>query len=201
MTKFDFLSALKERLSGLPEEEVSGRLEFYSEMIDDRIEEGLSEEEAVADIGTVEDVAAQIIAEIPLTRLVKAKIKPKKSLGPWAIALIVLGFPLWFSLLAAVFAVGLALYAVIWSLVVSLGAVCGAIIACAIAGILVGIVLIVKSSVLPGVALIGAAIFLRGLSVILFALTRAAVRGTVALTRTAILGIKRSILRKERRYE
>ena len=34
-------------------------------MIDDRVEDGLTEEEAVAEIGTAEEVAAQLIAELP----------------------------------------------------------------------------------------------------------------------------------------
>lgn len=39
MTKLQFLMALHEKLSGLPREEE--RLSFYSEMIEDRMEEGL----------------------------------------------------------------------------------------------------------------------------------------------------------------
>ena len=60
MTKQEFLAKLEILLSGLTEEEISERIGFYSEMIDDRIEEGLSEEEAVSLIGSVEEVAAQI---------------------------------------------------------------------------------------------------------------------------------------------
>ena len=48
MTKQAFLAALGERLVGLPQKDIEERLTFYSEMIDDRMEEGLSEEEAVA---------------------------------------------------------------------------------------------------------------------------------------------------------
>ena len=45
MTKNEFISRLRARLSGLPKDEIRERLAFYGEMIDDRIEEGLSEEE------------------------------------------------------------------------------------------------------------------------------------------------------------
>ena len=58
MTKIEFLLALSERLSGLPKEEKLERLNFYSEMIEDRIEEGLSEEEAVAAVGTIDELIA-----------------------------------------------------------------------------------------------------------------------------------------------
>ena len=53
MTKLQFLLALHDKLTGLPRDEVEERLNFYSEMIEDRMEDGLSEEEAVAAIGSV----------------------------------------------------------------------------------------------------------------------------------------------------
>ena len=53
MNKETFLSELKKGLSGLPADDVNERLAFYGEMIDDRVEESMSEEEAVAGIGTV----------------------------------------------------------------------------------------------------------------------------------------------------
>ena len=50
MNKTEFLNELKDGLSGLPREDVEERLSFYGEMIDDRVEEGMTEEEAVAGI-------------------------------------------------------------------------------------------------------------------------------------------------------
>ena len=69
MNKQEFLSLLAQELSGLPGKDVTDRLAFYDEMIDDRIEEGLSEEDAVDEMGPVDEVAAQILEEIPLSRL------------------------------------------------------------------------------------------------------------------------------------
>lgn len=54
MTKEQFLRAVRERLTGLPQSDIDRSLDFYSEMIDDRIDEGLSEEEAVAAMGSPE---------------------------------------------------------------------------------------------------------------------------------------------------
>lgn len=48
MTKSDFLDLLREKISRLPEWEAAKTVVYYSEMIDDRIEDGMSEEEAVA---------------------------------------------------------------------------------------------------------------------------------------------------------
>ena len=52
MNKREFLDALRHGLYGLPQDDIEERLGFYAEMIDDRMAEGLSETEAVADLGT-----------------------------------------------------------------------------------------------------------------------------------------------------
>ena len=78
MNKRDFLAAMRKGLNGLPENDIDERIAFYGEMIDDRMEEGLSEEEAVSRIGTVEEVIAHIVEDTPLLKLVKQKMKPKK---------------------------------------------------------------------------------------------------------------------------
>ena len=41
MNRRDFLSGIEKGLAGLPREDVESRLAFYSEMIDDRVEDGL----------------------------------------------------------------------------------------------------------------------------------------------------------------
>ena len=71
MDKKAFLAQLRSQLSGLPQNDIEDRLIFYSEMIDDIMEEGITEEEAVSRLGEVEDIATSIINEIPLTKLVK----------------------------------------------------------------------------------------------------------------------------------
>lgn len=100
MNKQEFLGKLRSGLSGLPQGDVEERLTFYSEMIDDRMEEGISEEEAVCEIGSVDEIVSQIIADIPFTKLVREKIKPNRTLRPWEIVLLVLGSPVWLSRLA-----------------------------------------------------------------------------------------------------
>jgi len=65
MTKREFLKALWSNLSQLPKEDVERTIDYYNEMIDERIENGMTEEEAVADVGPVEDAAKQIISELP----------------------------------------------------------------------------------------------------------------------------------------
>ena len=120
MNKLDFLLRLKEALAGLPKDELEERLNFYSEIIDDRIEEGFSVEEAVAVTGSVEEVAAQVVAETPLVKIVKEKIKPKKKLGTVGIVLISIGSLVWFPILISLLAVILSLYVCHWAVVICL---------------------------------------------------------------------------------
>ena len=105
MSKQEFLARLKIALAGLPKDEVDERLNFYSEMIDDRMEEGFSEEAAVAGVGSMGNIVTQAVSEVPIGKLVKERIKPKRSLSGGEVALIVLVFPLWFPLLVAFLAI------------------------------------------------------------------------------------------------
>ena len=106
MDKAQFLEELRGRLAGLPRSDLDERLQFYGEMIDDRMEDGLSETEAVAGIGSVDEVVAQIMEEIPLSKLVREKVKRSRGLKAWEIVLLVLGSPVWLPLGIAAFAVG-----------------------------------------------------------------------------------------------
>lgn len=118
MKKEEFLHQLESKLQGLPKEDISDRLSFYEEMIEDRISEGKSEEEAINEIGTVDEIVNEIAKDTPLTKLVKEKVKPKRSLRAWEIVLLVLGFPLWFPLLIVAFVLVLVAYILIWVLVI-----------------------------------------------------------------------------------
>ena len=134
MTKSEFLSVLKKKLSALPREEREERLNFYIEMIDDRMEEGLPEAEAVAAVGDPKQLADQILPEyFPESGHRKASGKGLHIL------LLILGFPLWFPLLIAGFAVVLSLYALLWSVVISLWAVFVSLLAFGILWVLEGI--------------------------------------------------------------
>ncbi len=197
MNKQEFMANLRKKLSGLPKQDVEERLDFYSEMIDDRMEEGLTEEEAVSRIGSVEEIAAQIVADIPPDKGTKKKTKPKRRLKAWEIVLLALGSPLWLSLAAAAFAVILSLYVVLWSVIISIWAVFASLVACAIGGVAAGIALAIYSNAFSGIALIGASIVCAGLSIFLFYGCKAATKGTLLLTKKIALGIRNCFAKKE----
>ena len=85
MTKQEFLNALSERLQGIPKEDREKSLEYYSEMIDDRTEDGLTEEQAVKAMGSVGEIADRIINDMPVEKLLKTKVTPKRKLSAWEI--------------------------------------------------------------------------------------------------------------------
>ena len=134
MDKIQFLLELDKALSQLPAVEKEERLRFYSEIIEDRTEEGLTEEEAVAAIGTVRDIAEQITAEYPD----ETAEKPKKR-NFWTVLLLILSSPIWIALMASAFAVVLSLYISLWAIVISLWAVFASLAACGLAGVIGGI--------------------------------------------------------------
>lgn len=197
MDKQEFLSQLRSGLSGLPRNDREERLSFYREMIEDRMEEGCSEEEAVSGIGPVQEVIAQIVAEIPLTRLVKEKIKPKHSLRVWEIVLLVLGSPLWLSLLVAALAVVLSFYVVIWSVILCLWAVEASLALSAVGGLVMGVVLACQGSGLTSLAVIGGGLVCAGLSIFLFFGCREVTRLLLLMTGKLILGVKNRVVKRE----
>ena len=105
MNKCEFLTRLALELNGLPREDTERWLEYYKEMLDDRIEDGMSEEEAVASLGDPAKIVREILAQTSFTKLIKNKIKPKRKLQVWEIILICLGSPIWVSLVVSVAAV------------------------------------------------------------------------------------------------
>lgn len=197
MTKLEFITALNDRLSGLPSDEVGERIGFYVEMIEDGVEDGISEEEAVARIGTVDEIADRIIADVPFAKLAREKAKPKRRLAAWEIVLLAVGSPIWVPLLIAALVVVLALYIVLWSLIVSLWAVFASVAASAVGGAVGGVLFTVTGSSLSGIAVIGAGVCCAGLAIFLFFGCTAATRGVAVLTKRIALGIKKRFVGKE----
>ena len=197
MTKLEFLTKIEEKLTGFPQEDMQERLLFYREMIDDRMDEGLTEEEAVAAIGTPEEIAAQLLEEIPLTRLVKEKIRPNRKRKTWETVLLILGAPIWASLLVAVVAVILALYVSLWAIVISLWAVCVALGGSGFGCLAAGCCYAFTGNVTAGLGTIAAGLICAGLAVFMFYLCKAATRGTAVLAKKLILGIKNAFVGKE----
>ena len=199
MDKQEFLNRLREGLAGLPQEDIEERLGFYSEMIDDRMEEGLTEEQAVAEIESPEAIAALIVEETPLPRLVRERVRPKRALRAWELVLLILGSPIWLALGIAALAVLLSVYIVIWAVIVSLWAVDLAFAVIGVWLLAAGVLafLPLQTGNAEGLAMIGAALVLAGLAILLFFGCRAATCGAARLTARIGRWIKSLLIRRE----
>lgn len=197
MTKSDFLAELNIRLNGFSREDIAASLAYYNEMIDDRIEDGASEEEAVAAIGTPAQAAAHILEDMPLGKLLKVKLSGGKKLPTWAVILLIVGSPIWIALLASIFSVVISLFSAIWSVIISLCAAWLAFAVSPLAGIFLLVVSTVQGNLGGGLVLLGVGCMLGGLSIFLFKPCLFLLKGGWFLTKKLFLAIKRCFIKKE----
>ena len=190
--------SLRAKLLSLPENERNERLAFYGEIIEDRIEEGMSEAEAVASIGTLNTIAEEILAEGKgHTRAQKKHAQKQRK--AWEIVLLVIGSPLWLSLLVAVLALILSLFVSMWSVALCIWAVFAALLLCGMGGILMSGILLCSENPAAAFVLLGASIFALGLSVFAYYGAKYLTLGAWLLTRKSSKCLSRIFRRKEER--
>ena len=126
MDKETFLHQLQRRLAYLPISETAKPIAFYAECIDDRMEDGMTEEEAVAALGSLDEIVREIEGSLPLGTVVRERVRADQAKrgGGW-ILLAVLGSPIWVPLLIAALAVVLGVYIALWGCLIGVYAVWG----------------------------------------------------------------------------
>ena len=193
MTKIEFLVCLDEKLSGISEDDKKRTLEYYAEMIDDKVEDGMSEEEAVSELGDIQEIVKRIFREIPLIELVKEKLKPKRRLKPAEIALIALGFPVWLPLIISAFAVVFTLWVTVYAVIISLYSVVLALAASAVGCVIIASINMFTGSIAEGLILLSFAFVSAGLAPLIFIPLNKLTKLTFELTKNIIYEIKKSI--------
>ncbi len=165
-------------------------MDYYSEMIDDRIKDRLSEEEAVAAMGSIDDIVSQILMDTSLPKLVKAKAQLSRSLQWWEIVLLIIGAPIWAPLLFSAIIVRLALYLTVWALIITFYAVDLTIALGCLIGFFGGTVALFFKG--PGEALLclGIALILAGIAILLFFACNLLSHGAFKLSSLGIQGVK-----------
>ena len=196
MNKTEYLDTLCKKLDGLPREDVLHAVSYYAEMIDDRIEDGMDEREAVADIVSPEVAAAETLRAIPLHKLFIARVKPKRALRAWEILFLVLGSPIWLSLLLAAVAVVLGVYAVLWSLILCLYAVELSLMAAGVAGAFLFVFYLAGQSLPAALFVLGTGLISAGLVFPMHVASAKATKGMVWLSKRLFLGMKSFFVRK-----
>ena len=123
MNKTQFCALLENKLKPyLSPKEMYKTLNFFEETIDDRIDEGLSEEEAVSQLGDINIIVDQILDEHNIgkkqTKLVWRFIP--RELG---FINIVLLFPAWITIFSLIVSLFIVILSIIFSIVLSIIAI------------------------------------------------------------------------------
>ncbi len=166
MNKTEFTEQLRAALKGLSEEDLKKSVDYYEEMIDDRMEDGIPEEEAVNGLGSIDEIKNKILKEIPIVNIVKEKIKPKRGLAGWEIALLVIGSPVWVPIVLSLIITGLSIYMTFWIIILSLYVTDLSLFLSGILGIVAAFMQ--TNGFATGLFLSGIGITLTGVSVLLF---------------------------------
>ena len=186
MNKDQFLAAVRQEAVSVPQHELEKMLEYYEEMIDEATEEGLCEEEAIARLGTWDEICEQIgafrIGSPPVSSSPQCQTPPKQASEPksaarrrvnlpvWAVVLLILTSPVWgtvvLTLLIVLFAVVFSLVVIGGALVISLFAIVIALAAVGVVGIPAGVVLLATSGIAPFLLTLGGGLICVGLAIL-----------------------------------
>ncbi len=154
MTRLEFKSELSRRLEVIPFAERQKTLDYYDEMICDRVDDGMSEAEAVAAMGSIDEIAVEILSQLsypPAEVEEKSPEKPDRSKKALAILLAAVLSPIWIPASVAIILTILA------------------IVGCAAAA-LATLVAMIAAAALSGIALIGHSVYLTFTATLSYAL-------------------------------
>lgn len=200
MLKKEFLSKLREALIADRINNVDSLIEYYNEMICDRMEDGMEEEAAVEAMGSVEEIVKEVSWDKPISTLVKQKVakshneaKSKGNSALWII-LLILGSPVWLPLAITLLILLLVLYMMPWILIFSIFAVLLSLGFSAIAVLFESFRNIFVLGSIPGTLMtLGGSLILGSITVMLIKPAIALVKGTLKLGKAIILGVKKLI--------
>lgn len=120
MIKDDYLQTLRAHLAQMPQEERERQMAYYEELFDDMLEDGMSEAEVVEKLGDPAVVAQELLSQLPLSTLVKTRVRPQGGWTAMTLVLLILGSPVWLPLAVAFASVVLAVVISLWAVVFSL---------------------------------------------------------------------------------
>ena len=189
-------SVVRQQLMGLSQNDMEKSLEYYSEMIDDQIEDGICEEDAVSAMGAPDTIAAQIFMDMPLPKVVKAKARFSHPLRVWEIILLIVGSPVWFPLALSAILLFFVCYMVIWIMIFALYAIDFSFVIGAIAGFIQGGISIFTMGGMQAAFYFGGGLTSLGIAILLFFAFNILSVKLVHLSRQFVLWAKSRFVRK-----
>ncbi len=197
MDKLDFIRKLRKGLDGIPDDDVNHWCEYYSEIIYDRIDEGMSEEEAVSTLGDPEVIVKDILSDVPIATLVKRKVKKNGTAHGFGIAAIIIGAVVWLPILVALIAVLFSLYITLWSLVVSVWATAISFFAASFGTLFISVRYLVETGVYEFMLTLGVTFVLVGVGIFSTLFSKLITKALVSLTKLCMRKLKLLFVGKE----
>lgn len=196
MNKSEFLAELGQRLTSIPQAEKEKSLAYYEEIINDRVEDGMTEEQAVSVLGQPRLIAEQIIMDTPMSVLVGTKVRRKKP-GLLITLLLILGSPIWFPLLISIGVVLLSIYITVWSINIALWASVAGFGAGTIGALVATVIYLFTAGFGERLLSLGGALSCAGLALLMFYISLAVSKLLIKLTVKAWRGLKMGLAGKK----
>lgn len=190
MTKNEFIREIKIKTKHLTKAERREIISYYNEMISERMEDGMTEAEAIAAIGSVDELMSTYAPAKP------ESVRRSPRLRAWHIVLIVLGSPIWIVLLAAAFVILLSFYIVIWAVVIAFYAVFVSLAAASLACFVAGFISLVTAGPAFFFAYMGAGCVLGGLALLWLMLSNILAKAMAKLSGKTAKGIFRFFFKR-----
>lgn len=192
MTKSTFIENLRVLLKSINEDERNKFISYYEEIFDDYMENGFTEEEVINKIGSPESIANSILEEQDSLNI-KVPSFNSKILNT---VLLILGFPLWGSLLLTVALIILSIYIIIFCVPFTTGVMSVSFFGAGLFGVIASLFLMFDGLAL-GIVQLGVCISLIGASILLGIITLYVSKKVMSITSKLTLKIVKSFKRKE----
>lgn len=191
MTRNEFISSLSARLHSIPEAEKNKALDWYSELICDRMEE-MPEADAVSGIGSVDEIADEILSQYRQNTTAvhssdgtepQSRRSPDKGVNTALVifAAAVLS-PIWLPLLIVGLSLALVAVVLVWCAVVTVGVMLVSAAAVGAVGLVYGFWALFVINPAYGLLVLGAALTAAGLALALIPLIVVTVKGAAKFT-------------------
>ena len=205
MTRNEFISSLSARLHSIPGTERQKALDWYSELICDRMEE-MPEADAVSGIGSVDEIADEILSQYRQNTTVvhssdgtepQSRRSPDKGVNTALVifAAVVLS-PIWLPLLITGLSLALVAVLLVWCAVVTVGVMLVSAAAVGAVGLVYGFWALFVINPAYGLLVLGTALISAGLTLALIPLIVVTVKGAAEFTVWSVGKICRLVHRK-----
>lgn len=192
MKKTEFLSELAAHLKKLPPEERERTVEYYREMLEEAMEDGKTEEEAVAMIGLPETVAAEVL-HAAAEKAEETEKPVRKKVNGWKILCIVLLSPIWLPVLCTLAALVIALFCVVWAIVAAFWSVFAAVAVSALAALVTAVGGFFIGGVWYGMLFLGGACVCAAFAILFFFVSLWITRAILSLTSLLFIGWRKKV--------